>query len=142
MLVEEVMTEDVKKIEETATVEEAAKQMAELKISSLIVSKGDELAGIITDGDIIRNLVAQGKDPTKTKVKNVMTKEVIMVKPDLELSDAIEIMTEKQLKTLPVIDGNRLVGVVTMTDLCSAQPKLVEKFSHAILGKKQKPVAG
>lgn len=143
MQVKEIMNTDVKTTVPEATVQEAAKKMDEFKIGSLIVVTKGKLAGIITERDLLSKVVAEAKDSSKIEVSDVMTKEVIMISPEIEVEEASEVMMEKKVKKLPVIENDNLVGIVTATDIVTAQPKLMEQLSELLLipGRK-KMIAG
>ncbi len=143
MLVKEVMVENVITASPEINMVEAAKIMSDNNIGSLVIVKDESLAGLITDRDILIKVVAKGKDIQSTKVGDVMSKEVIYVKPDLDVEDAAEIMTENNVKKLPVIDNDALLGIVTATDILTAHPKIMEKIESLVLvAKKEKPIAG
>ena len=143
MLVKEVMNENVITAPPEMNIVEAAKKMTESNIGSLVIVKDEKLAGLITDRDILTKVVAKGRDIMKTALGDIMSKEVIYVKPDLDIEDAAEIMTEHSVKKLPVIDNDTLLGIITATDIIAAHPKIMEKIeSLVILAKKEKPIAG
>ncbi len=133
MLIKEIMNTDVKTIEQTETVQEAAKTMSELDIGSLLVTKGDKLVGIITKMDIIRKVVSIDVKASGVKVSGIMTREVIMVDPDIEIEEAAELMMDKKIKKLPVVDKGALIGIVTSTDICTAEPRLIRKLADILL---------
>ena len=143
MLVKDIMNETVHTIPPHFTVEKAAKAMNRRKIGSLIVVSDVKLEGIITERDITK-LVSQGKDAGKTKVKDVMTKNVIFIEPDSDVDDAARIIVENQIKKLPVVYRNRLIGIVTAMDIVNAEPKITEQIGSlvAFVEKKKKTVAG
>lgn len=140
----DIMITDVKTVEPKASIQEAARLMREWLVGSLIVVDNGALKGIITDGDILRRVVADAKDVTKTKVSDAMTKEIIMVEPDMELHDAVDVMMEKHVKKLPVVQGNQLVGIMTTTDVCRTEPKMAERVGELVFSGagQQKRVAG
>ena len=141
MLVKEIMTADVKTITPGSTVQEAAELMAEAGIGSLIVVKRKMLAGILTEGDIIRNVVAKNMLPSQTKVEDVMTTEVVAVGPDTSIEDAANAMTEKKVKRLPVVTESQLVGIVSAMDIVAAQPKMMEQIAKIVLMPVKKKLA-
>jgi CBS domain-containing protein len=142
MIVKDIMNTEVKTINGNASVQEAAEEMKKFRIGSLVVVKNSKLTGILTERDILDKVVAEASDASKIKVKDVMTTEVVMVSPDKDIGEAAELMMEKNIKKLPVIEGNRLVGIVTATDLCSAEPKIIEQLGALMLLPKKKAVAG
>src|SRR3989338_2261564 len=132
MQVKDVMVTDVKTIGPAATVQEAAKAMRQFGIGSLIVTEADALKGIITDGDVLRKVVAEGKDGAKTAVREVMTKEIVLVEPEMDIQDAVDVMMEKHIKKLPVVKESTLVGIVTVTDICRVEPKMAEQMGELV----------
>ena len=142
MLVKEIMNTDVKTMSPNSSVQKAAKKMSKHHVGCLIVVKDSRLIGIVTERDIMRDVVAKALDAKKTKVKNVMTKEVIMVDPERDVEDAAEIMTEKKIKKLPVILHDKVIGIVTAMDIVTAHPKTIEQIGKLLLLPKKKVVAG
>ncbi len=142
MMVKDVMHGEVKTISEDSTVREAAEEMKKFRIGSLVVVRDSRLLGILTERDILDKVVAEGGDSTTTRVKDIMTREVVMVKPETELGEAATIMSEREIKKLPVIKGNSLVGIITASDLCAAEPKMMEQLAALMLISKKKTVAG
>ena len=112
------MTKKVEAISENETVFNTAKIMTSKKIGSVVVMKKNEPIGIITDTDLVRKVIAKYKDPKKTKVKEVMTKNVITITKDDSIRRASVLMSENKIRRLPVIDKDKgLIGIVTETDL-------------------------
>jgi len=143
MLVKDVMNPDVKTISPDATVQEAAALMTKFSIGSLIVVEDTKVVGIITERDIMTKVVAEAADASQVKVKDIRTKDVIMIDADADVEDAVEIMMEKKIKKLPVISRNRLIGIVTSMDLCTASPKIIERLAELLLlPRKRRFVAG
>ncbi len=117
MLVEEVMTRDVVTIDSNETVYDACKIYSEIKVGSLVVMDRDIIVGIITERDIIERAILQNKNPTKTKIRNIMTANIKTVHALAPLEKAVLIMKENKIKKLPVILNNDIVGIITETDL-------------------------
>ncbi|PVE23331.1 CBS domain-containing protein [Microvirga sp. KLBC 81] len=117
MRVSEVMTRDVRLIEPTQTIQDAAKLMSELDAGIMPVREGDRLVGMITDRDITVRAVAQGRGPD-TPVREIMTDEVLYCFDDDE-TDAVERnMADIKVRRLPVLNRDkRLVGIVSLGDL-------------------------
>lgn len=138
MLVRDIMNKDVKTIEPDETIQEAAIRMSKNSIGSLIVIKGSTLQGIITERDIMSKAVAKSLSAAKTKVSEIMTKSVIMIAPEKDVEDAAEVMIENRIKKLPVLKGDKLIGIVTSMDIVIAQPKLMEQMAALFLTSKQK----
>jgi len=118
MKIRDVMTRDVELIGPESTIQHAASRMAEADIGLLPVGEGDRLIGMVTDRDIAIRGVANGKNPTKTKVRDVMTEKVLYCFEDDEAELAAESMSELQIRRMPVVDADkRLIGVVSLADL-------------------------
>ena len=143
MLVKDVMTTDVKTGDPEENIMEAAQRMTEFRVGCLVVVHEGKLEGIVTDSDILEKVVAADKKASEVLIKNIMTKKLIMIGENSDISDAVDIMEKSHIKKLPVISGKILVGILTAADLAQAQPKLVEKISSIMLfPKARKNVAG
>lgn len=120
--IKEVMKSDPITVGAEAPVTEAAKAMRDADIGDVIVlDDSDQVCGILTDRDIAVRLVAEGRDPTQTKLGEVCSDEVIALKPDDSVSDAVRLMSEKAIRRLPVLEGGKAVGIVSLGDLAEAQ---------------------
>ncbi len=143
MLVKDVMNSDVKTIGSKSSVQEAAKVMGRFRIGSLIVVKDEELIGIVTERDIMTKVVAESKDAIKTSIGNIMTKDIVMIKPDADIEEAAELMIKHHIKKLPVVFDNQLIGIITSMDIVTAHPKMIEQMGALLIfPRKKKPVAG
>ncbi len=117
MIIKECMTRHVRTIGPDETLADAARAMADSDIGILPVAQGDRLVGMISDRDIARRGVGQGKGPD-TQVRYVMSEEVMYCLEDDEIEDVLDNMGEIQVRRLPVLDGDkRLVGIVSLSDL-------------------------
>jgi CBS domain-containing protein len=118
MQLREVMTPDVEVIRPNATLQEAAQQMKAHHVGSLLVRAGDQVIGILTDRDMTVRAVAEGRDPTATKVRDVMTPGIIRCRQDTEVTSAICLMKDKHIRHIAVGDENRdLGGMVSLYTL-------------------------
>jgi signal-transduction protein with cAMP-binding, CBS, and nucleotidyltransferase domain len=115
MRISEIMTEAAVVDSPDDTLEAAARKMWEQQTGSLLVLDGQELLGIVTERDVLK-AVATGT-PMDTPVSDVMTKDLITVEPGTSLREAAAIMTEKWIRHLPVLEGGRLLGIVSQRDL-------------------------
>lgn len=115
MRISDVMTEAAVTDRPDDSLAAAARKMWGQQTGSLLVLEGDDLVGIITERDVLR-AVATGM-PLDTPVSEVMAKDLITVEPGTSLREAAAIMTEKWIRHLPVLDGGRLVGIVSQRDL-------------------------
>lgn len=124
--VEDVMVEEVVTTEEDTTVMQAVKIMNKLEIGCLIVLRKGKPAGILTERDLLRRVLAKSKDPKKTIVSEVMTKPLVFGKPYMEVEEAVKLMFKMKIKKLPVVGKNgQLAGLITLTDLVRFQPQMI-----------------
>jgi len=123
--VEDVMIKEVMTIDENATVKEAAEVMNKFEIGCLIAVRKGKAMGILTERDVLKRVVAESKDAAKTKVKDVMSSPLVVVEPSMDLEEAVRLMFQMKIKKLPVVDGKRLVGLVTLTDIARFQPQII-----------------
>jgi CBS domain-containing protein len=101
------------------TIQEAAAVMRDAGVGALpVVGDSEELVGIVTDRDIALRAVAEGFGP-ETTVDQVMTKQLIVVEPSDELEDALSLMRERQVRRLPIVEGERLVGIIAQADIAA-----------------------
>lgn len=115
MQLRDVMTRDVYVIRPDATLQEAAQQMKASGVGSLLVHGGGEAVGILTDRDMTIRAVAEGRDPTTTRVREVMTLEIVWCREDADVTSAIDLMKEKQIRHLAVGDEQQnFVGIVSL----------------------------
>ncbi|NWF87207.1 CBS domain-containing protein [Candidatus Bathyarchaeota archaeon] len=124
--VEDVMIREVITIDENSTVKEAAEVMNKFEIGCLIAVRKGKAMGIVTERDLLKRVVADVKDSTKTKVKDIMSSPLVVVEPDMELEEAVKLMFQMKIKKLPVVDGKRLVGLVSLTDIARFQPQMIK----------------
>jgi CBS domain-containing protein len=124
--VEDVMVEEVVTTEEDTTVMQAVKIMNKLEIGCLIVVRKRKPAGILTERDLLRRVLAKSKNPKKTLVSEVMTKPLVFGKPHMEVEEAVKLMFKMKIKKLPVVGKNgQLAGLITLTDLVRFQPQMI-----------------
>jgi CBS domain-containing protein len=120
MLVKEAMTPRAETIGPEETLQAAAQKMRRCNVGALPVSDGDRLVGMITDRDIAIRACAQGKDPTRTPVRQAMTPQVVWCFEDQDTIEAARIMEDKAIRRLMVLDRDeRLAGVLTVDDLAA-----------------------
>ncbi|MFA5176065.1 MAG: CBS domain-containing protein [Candidatus Nanoarchaeia archaeon] len=108
------------------SIQDAAQLMCDKKVGSLLVAEENVLQGIITEKDFVDKVIAKSMDPKKTRVSDVMVKNVTTVSPNMDLFEAIKVMAKSNVKRLPVVDKNLLVGYLTSKDVLSIQPDLLE----------------
>ena len=110
--IKDVMTREVRACEPSATVIEAAKVMAREDIGPVPIVDDGRLVGIVTDRDIVVQVVAAGRDVNSTTVGDIASRDLVTVSPDDNLDDALTLLAERQVRRLPVVEGDRLVGIV------------------------------
>lgn len=104
-------------ISEDQPVLEAVRLMAEHHIGAVLVMRGDELAGIASERDYARKVVLQGRSSSDTPVATIMSSPVVCVAPSESVGDCMAIMTERHIRHLPVLEGGRILGIVSIGDL-------------------------
>jgi CBS domain-containing protein len=107
-------------VESEDPVLEAIRQMAEHHVGALLVMKGSELQGIISERDYARKVILHGRSSAETPVWQIMSSPVITVSPDQTVQDCMKLMTERRVRHLPVIEDGRLVGMISIGDLVKA----------------------
>ena len=112
--------------ERNATVRQAAELMAERRVGAILVTNSGRLEGIFTERDLAIRVVAKGRDPSTTKLGDVMTKNPDVLAPDDPADSALERMRAGDYRHLPVVDGHRLVGIVSIRDLYAEVKKQLE----------------
>ena len=116
-VVGDIITKDLKTISPDASVEAAAKKLRDNHISSLIVEEAGNYIGVLTETDVVKKVVAEGKDLFRTKVKMVMTSPIISMDFSRPLTEAYEFMAAQQIRHLPVIKDGKIIGMVSAKDL-------------------------
>jgi len=114
--VEEVMTKNVISIDSSLTVKDAAIMMADAKVGCLVVTKDNAPAGMLTERDLVRRVISIDK-PSSTPVSEIMSTPLITAKPDYNLWELAQTMKTKKIHKIPVEKDNRLVGIITATDI-------------------------
>ena len=141
MIVEEVMNKNVVVAKPTVTLKEAAKVMGEMNMGSLVITEGDKILGIVTSTDILK-AVGEGKDVDNTTVQDIMSTNVITIQADEDLEKAVEIMINNKIKRLPVMKNEKLVGIITVSDIAVVEPKIIAGIASLISLNAPKRTAG
>jgi len=119
----------VETIDPEATVFNALARMADKEIGSLVVLQNGKPIGLFTERDYARNVILKGRTSKQTKVEEIMTTRVVVVHADQSIEECMAIMTEKRVRHLPVLQGDRLVGIISIGDLVKA---IIEKQQFVI----------
>jgi CBS domain-containing protein len=116
----EIMTSDAECVGENESIVDAAQKMARLDVGALpICGEDDRLKGMLTDRDIVIKVLAEGKDPRDTKAAELAQGKPVTIGADDPAEEALKTMREHKVRRLPVIDGRRLIGVVSQGDLAT-----------------------
>ncbi len=122
--VRDLMVSDVVTIEPSTSVVDAAKQMIQQEKGPLPIVEGDQLRGMVTDRDIINRVVAHGLDPNSVTVHEIATHELVTIGPDQDVNEARQLMDQHQLDRILVVEGDRLVGIISEADVRSDEAPL------------------
>lgn len=116
-VVRDIMTKEIVTIDGDKTALEAAKMMAEKGISSLFVLKGGTTAGIVSERDFIKKICAKELAVSQVKVSDIMSKILTTATPDTPIEVAVQRMVNHKVRRLPILEGDKVVGIITVTDL-------------------------
>ncbi len=120
--VKDVMTRNVLVVPPDTTVSDAAKLMASENRGSIVVMDGTSPVAIVTESDLFKKVVAKDLEPKEVRVRDVMSSPLISIDPEQPLRNAAKLMVEKEIRRLPVVESNRLVGILTAADLARLEP--------------------
>jgi CBS domain-containing protein len=148
--VEEVKVADLMRgakgvLKPTQTAFEAALAMREADISSVLVAVQGKLLGIVTEHDIVQRVVANGLDPKNVLLSDIMSQPVIFTTPDASILQAARLMTQYKIRRLPVVDKERVVGMITADDIAHYLAKLKDysdEFLNALARYSKPPAEG
>ena len=115
--VRDVMNGDIVTLPRSAPVIDAARRMRDADIGDVLVVDGPKLTGVVTDRDIVVRAIAEGKDPQSTTLADVCSGDVVTVAPDDSIDHAAQVMRERAVRRLPVVEGGTPVGVVSLGDV-------------------------
>ena len=131
MKIKELMTKTVATLNENDTVEQAAHLMKEYNVGSIPICKGEKVIGIITDRDIALRSVAEGENYKSQNVRTIMTSNPVVGHPEMDIQDAARVMSERQIRRLPIVDNNNIVGMVSLGDI-AVESNLSDKAESAL----------
>ncbi len=126
VVVKEAMKTNLAVVNPNFSVMEAAKIMKKRNIGNVIVVEKKQPVGILTESDILKKVVAEGKNPEKTMVKDVMSTPIIVIDPYVTLEEAMKTMGKCNVRRLPVIEDDELIGIITQKDISRISPVLHE----------------
>ena len=131
MKVRDVMGRPVILEDEDTSVAIISKDMELSGIGSVIITKDDETVGIVTDRDIAIKIVMKNRVPSEVKAKEIMSSPLITIKPEVSLDEACELLVENDIRRLPVIEDDELVGIISVRNILRRAPDYVHKFYPA-----------
>ena len=131
-------THGILSISPDATVYDALKLMAEKEVGALLVLEADKLVGIISERDYARKVILHGKSSKEIHVSDIMTSKIVYVSTAQTVDECMALMTDKRVRHLPVYEGDRLIGVVSICDLVkeaiSEREYIIKQLEHYIMG--------
>lgn len=113
-----------------STVHDAARRMAQYKIGAVLVTRGNDILGIFTERDLLNRVVAADKDAHATAVSEVMTAPVACGTPQTKLAECRAVMTNGRLRHLPIVDGGRLIGMISSGDILARENHEAQETIH------------
>ncbi|MGB8450731.1 MAG: CBS domain-containing protein [Anaerocolumna sp.] len=131
MKVRDIMSKDIASVSAEDSIERAAQLMKQHDVGSIPVCSQDKIVGIVTDRDITLRSVASGQDIKNQKVRDIMTSHPAVGSPEMNVNDAARIMSDKQIRRLPIVENNSLVGIVALGDI-SLEPKLSDNAEETL----------
>jgi CBS domain-containing protein len=134
----EVKGREIFAIEPGASVYDAMKRMADKGVGALLVMEGAKLVGIISERDYARKVILEGRSSRTTQVREIMTAPVLYTEPGQNIEECMALMTEKRVRHLPVMDEDRVIGVISIGDLVKSiiteQKFIIEQLERYIRG--------
>ncbi len=131
MKVKDIMSTDIACIGLDDSIQKAAQLMKRYDVGSLPVCRQDEVVGIVTDRDIALRSVAEGQDIKSQTVRDVMSQDVLVGEPDMNVHEAAKMMSQNQIRRLPIVNNGHLVGMVSLGDI-SLEPDLQDDAEEAL----------
>jgi len=128
MLVKEIMITDIISIDYDKSIFNTSQLYKEHKVGSILITEGGKCVGIVTERNIIERCLCEKKDPENTPISEIMTTDPITVHKLDSIEKAVDLMKTNNIKKLPVITEDEVVGIITMTDIAYARPDLSERF--------------
>ena len=118
MKAKDIMKTEIISIERDASVEDAMKKMFERRVTSLVVpkEKKQDNVGIVTRKDVINSVIAENKNPKKTRIADIMSEPLLSVSPDFSIENLARLMAKTNLRRFPVVEDDKIIGIITRSD--------------------------
>ncbi|MDH5389812.1 MAG: CBS domain-containing protein [Candidatus Bathyarchaeota archaeon] len=143
MDVKDVMVKEIITVNPTTKIRDAVELMNKNQIGCLVVTRKGKPVGIMTERDVLKQIVCRCKNPEQTRVSEIMSKPLIVGRVDMDWLEAVKLMLDRNIKKLPILDDERLVGLVTLTDIARMrmlQALEIDTLTFGILSRhKQSP---
>jgi signal-transduction protein with cAMP-binding, CBS, and nucleotidyltransferase domain len=132
VLLRQEMKRNVVAISPKDSVKKAARVMASKNIGCVVSKEKDKPMGILTERDILKKVTAKGLDPESVMVNDIMTKDIITLDPNRTVQEAVDLLEKRKIKRLPVAEGGKILGIVTLTDLIRCMRRIEDKESKEL----------
>ena len=129
----DAMTKRPVTVSSDTSIKKCAEIMEKEKVGSLIIKDNSHLLGIIKERDIVRSVVLENHDANKEVVSNYMVKRVITITPDVDIYEALIVMRDEDVRMLPVMDGKKIIGLLTVKDILKIEPTLIELLADKLV---------
>ncbi|MDH5460633.1 MAG: CBS domain-containing protein [Candidatus Bathyarchaeota archaeon] len=136
LLVREAMTTNVKTVRPFSTVKDVVQKMNKFGIGSVVVVEENRPVGIITERDIMRSIAGRFFDPSVVKAKDIMSTQLVTISGDVSVEEAARLMANRKIKKLPVVEDEKLVGIVTSMDVLRVNPKILSLLEELLRTKR------
>lgn len=131
MKVKDIMSNEIASLNSDDSIEKAAQLMKQYDVGSIPVCSNNEVIGIVTDRDITLRSVAKDQGSKLQNVSDIMTSNLVVGDPDMNIHDAAALMSEKQIRRLPIVENKNLVGIVALADI-SLEPSLQDNAEETL----------
>ncbi|WP_069997265.1 CBS domain-containing protein [Cellulosilyticum sp. I15G10I2] len=131
MKVKDIMSKEIAFLKSEDSIEKAAQLMKAYNVGSIPVCSGEQVIGIVTDRDITLRAVATGQNSKEQTVGNIMTPHTIVGNPEMSVEDVAQIMSKSQIRRLPIVENNSLVGMVALGDI-ALEPTFQDSAEDAL----------
>lgn len=132
ILVKDIMIKPVTTIGQEKTAEDAGKIMKKTRRGCLVVTKNKKPVGIVSDSDLIKKVIALDTKASKVKLKEIMSRPLVTVRPEDDILSAVRKMKKSNVHRLPVVSGGKLVGIVSLSDIARTSPEMLDLLEYRL----------